>query len=512
MLDYVPVRQSLCRLGDAVWEITKSIPDAIKAAIVSHLMSNCRFTFQPPYRLTGEPAPFPGDVLLCQLVLEPGSSLSNAGRRSDVLTAAAFYFLFRPIDEVLIPLTGGVGDILLATRWLGLELADDAQRLRYARLYCGFARMERPPQFHNLPQKISDLRFAGPVSEKQLWGIYGAMWRYLVDATTFEVRAHFESRGAFWRQRYRAHLPMQFGRDLYDVDLKIWKDDGHVSYRKTGLIYRDDALDEEPPARPARIPFPRYVQRGEWLLTLHRNFRTAINQGLYLVAFTLFLIASAVALAFPLEIWRYHFVRAGLEWAAAAVGRGDWTTWLQAACFYCIAYFVLTTLLILDVETLRNALLTWSPRFRGSRLDEFLYGIVVRNQLQNGSRRGLARRVRAAVSWLVFWTVYQVCVFTSLQASLRPRLADDGRALLDVMLLFAEQAMLYIPVVFYYVGRKSLDPAKLELVSLGVLIAFQLIMGLLVIRRIHRFWASTRNAQMTMAPVQGRPALPAAAQ
>jgi hypothetical protein len=63
------------------------------------------------------------------------------------------------------------------------------------------------------------------------------------------------------------------------------------------------------------------------------------------------------------------------------------------------------------------------------------------------------------------------------------------------MQLFAEQAMLYIPVLFYYVGRKSLDPSKLALVSFWVLIAFQPIMGLLVIRRIHRFWASTATAR-----------------
>jgi TRAP-type C4-dicarboxylate transport system permease small subunit len=66
----------------------------------------------------------------------------------------------------------------------------------------------------------------------------------------------------------------------------------------------------------------------------------------------------------------------------------------------------------------------------------------------------------------------------------------------DVMQVFAEQAALYIPVVFYYVGRKSLDPQKVALVSFWVLLAFQLIMGLLVIRRIHRFWASTTAARL----------------
>ncbi len=253
------------------------------------------------------------------------------------------------------------------------------------------------------------------------------------------------------------------------------------------------------------------MRRGEWLLTIYRNIKTAINQALYLLAFVLLCIASVVALAFPLEIWGITFARTTLEAAATTVGWGTWTAWLGAACLYCILYFVLTTLLVLDVDTLRNAMLTWSPRFKGSRLDGLLYAIVIkRNQAQSGYGRGLFRKLRAALWWLVFWTSYHVLVFTSLQASLRPRLLADARALLDVMLLFAEQAMLYIPVVFYYVGRKSLDPTKLELLHWWVLVAFQLIMGLLVIRRIHRFWASNRDSQMMPLPEQASPMLAAA--
>ena len=195
---------------------------------------------------------------------------------------------------------------------------------------------------------------------------------------------------------------------------------------------------------------------------------------------------------------------------AGATGIGDWTTWLKIASFYCIAYFVLTTLLILDVETLRNALLTWSPRFRNSSLNEFLYGIIVRrHRVENGYQRSFMRRARGAISWLIVWTVYLVCVFTSLQTSFRPRLAADPKALSDVVQVFAEQAMLYVPVVFYYVGRKSLDPAKVALVSFWILVAFQLIMGLLVIRRIHRFWASSRTVQVEQQG-QTRPLLPGA--
>ena len=490
-------------MGGRVWEVTGPIPDAVKDAIVAHLKSNCRFTFKGNYRLTGDPVSFYGDVLLCELALDSGTYFSNGRKRKELSTTAVFYFLFRPEDEVLIPLTGGEGDILLANRWLGLNLQDDAQRLDYAHFYYAFALTGKPPQFTNVPRRLSELRFKKPVTEQRIWGIYGAMWRFLVDANTLDVRVHFEPRGSFWRARHRAHLPMQIGSDLFDVDLKIWNGDGHVSYRKTGLIYRDEALAEEPRERPGKIGRPRYVSRGEWLLTLYQNFRTAINQAAYLAVFALFLLASAVALALPLDLWGFPFVRILLDLAGGVIGIGDWTAWLGVASLYCIAYFALTTLLILDVETLRNSLLTWSPRFKDSRLNEVLYAMVIRGRIvENGYRRGLMRRIRAAVSWLIVWTAYLVFVFTSLQTSLRPQLAADPKALTDVMQVFAEQAALYVPVVFYYVGRKSLDPAKLALVSFWILLAFQLIMGLLVIRRIHRYWSSTAASRLNEQTIQ----------
>jgi len=483
-----------------VWNVTGSIPEAVQAAIVSHLKENCRFTFEGPHRLSGEPAPFYGEALLCQLVLEPGCWVISGRRRKQHLVApAAFYFLYKGIigDEVVIPLTGREGDIKLAKRWLGLTLPDDEQRLNYARFYYAFALTEKPPQFRNVPRNLSELRFEGKLTEQRVWGVYGAVWRYLVDPQTLQIRAHFEPRGTLWFLRHRAHLPMQFGSDLFDVDLKIWSYDGHVSYRKTGLIYRDPALSEEPRERPGKVPLPGYVKWGERLFALYGNFKTSINQAVYLVSTTMFLIASAASVLFPVHSLAQSAIQPLLQLIADATGVGDWSTWLRIACLYCIAYFVLTTLLILDLEKLRNSLLTWSKGFKGSWFDGLLYGTILKGQRTvNGYRRGLLKRVSWAVTRLFSWTAYLVLVFTSLQISFRPHLAADGKALFDVMQVFGEQALLYIPVIFYYVGRKSLDPARLTFIAREIMIAFQLIMGLLVIRRVHRFWASTAASRL----------------
>jgi len=279
-----------------VWEVTGPISEELQEAIRSHLKYNCQFTFEGPFRLTGEPAPFYGAALLCQLALLPSSSYKNARKTKVLDTEATFYFLFRTVDadEVLIPLTGGEGDVLLAKRWLGLDLHDDAQRLKYARFYYAFALTERPPQFRNVPCNISDLRFDKPVTEQRIWGIYGATWRF-VDPEGLDVRVHFERRGAFWFVCHRTHLPMQFGNKLFDVDLRIWRNDGHVSCRKTSLIYQDAALAEEPRLRPGKIRLPSYITWNEQWLTLYRNCATFVNQAVYLAAFAGLLIASAIA-------------------------------------------------------------------------------------------------------------------------------------------------------------------------------------------------------------------------
>jgi hypothetical protein len=439
-------------------------------------------------------------------MLQPGTSFSSGGKRKQLTAPAYFYFLFRPDDEVLIPLTGGEGDVWLANRWLGLTLENDATRLDYARFYYAFALTENPPQFRNIPRQLKELRFNKPVTEKQIWGIYGATWRFLVDPVTLEMKIHFEPRGVFWRARHRAHLPMQFGSDLCDVDLKIWERDGHVSYRKTALIYRDDALAAEPSERPGKIGRPRYISRREWFRTLFQNLRSGMLQLAYLAILAVLLVASAVALALPLDMWGVSILRILLDLGASVTGAGEWKDWLGPASAYCIAYFALTTLLVLDIETVRNALLTWSPWFRKSALNELLYSMIVWGHIvENGYRRGLWRRLRTAATWLVIWTVYLVCVFTSLQTSIRPELANDPKKLSDIMQVFGEQALLYVPVIFYYVGRKSLDPEKVALVSFWVLVALQLTMGLLVIRRIHRYWASTASARLNEQIVREPP-------
>jgi hypothetical protein len=482
-----------------VWELRDEISDDTAQAIFTHLETHCGFSFSgEQFRLAGEKLDFYRDALLCQLDLPPGCTVDTRRERPrDLPLPVRFYFLYRPVigHEQLLPLSGGEGDLVLAKRWFGLTLDSDQQRLGYARFYLAFGRTKRPPQFVNVPRSVHDLRL-GRITDQRMWGIFGSMWRYGVNDATLTVQPRFERRGSFWFSRWRAHLPMQKGNELHDVDLHIWDIDGHVTFHPSAVIYRDPALLNEAQSLPGRIDRPDYIRWHERLLALYRNFQAIINQAAYLVTTILFVVTAAAGLLFPLEIYGWTFVRDGLEWTAAMTGLGTWNSWLWAACLYSIGYFSLTTLLILDATTVRNSLLTVSSRFKDSWLDAFLYYLQRReSRIENGYRRGFFRRLRIAAQRLVAWTAFIVCVFTSLQASYRPELARNARALGDVWQVFAEQAFLYVPVVFYYVGRKSFDPQKLELVSFNILLALQLSMGLLVIRRIHRFWASAAAAR-----------------
>jgi hypothetical protein len=144
--------------------------------------------------------------------------------------------------------------------------------------------------------------------------------------------------------------------------------------------------------------------------------------------------------------------------------------------------------------------LTLRPNWQDGWLDEWLHEQSRKqNRSQRARKLAFWKRVARAVVFLVFWSAYLVLVFTSLQASLRPQIVATASGIADVMTVFAQQAMLCVPVVVYYVGRNSFDPEKLQLVSHLVMILFRLAIGLLVVRRIHRFWASTSRAKLHRA-------------
>jgi hypothetical protein len=484
-----------------VWEVKGKLPASVARTIIEHLEGYCGFKFaQEEFSLTGEPLDFYGGALLCQLDLPAGCSLKTRWHREQELPLPArFYFLYKadPNRDILVPLSGRRGDLAIAKRWLGLNLDTNALRLAYARFGLHFGRTKKPPRFFNVPRRVHDLRL-DPISDQRMWGIYGSLWRFGVNDQNLEVRPHFERRGALWFSRWRAHLPIQSGDELYDVDLAIWDIDGHVTFHPTIKIYRDPALVDETHSLPARISQPGYIRWYETLLAFYRNSQVIVSQLVYVVMLVIFGLAAAVSVLLPLEIYGHRFVRDSLDIVAAVTGVGSWTGWLKAACFYCIGYFALTTMLILDAGTLRSSLLTLSSRFKDSWLDGVLFELERRERrIEHGYHRGFFRRIRTATQRLIAWTLYMICLFTSLQVSYKPELLKNPNALADVWQVFAEQALLYVPVVFYYVGRKSLDVQKLTLVTPWILILLQFWMGLLVIRRIHRFWAATATFNAT---------------
>jgi hypothetical protein len=265
-----------------VWDVSGPVSDELKRTILSHLEQNCAFDFRGDEELTGGLLSFYADTVLCQLVLPKGAEIKHRrGQRERLEEITTLYFLFRHVagDQLLIPLAGGCGNIHLANHYLGLRLDNDQHRMAYARFYCAFGRVGKPPQFVNVPQELSDVRFvAGARSEKQ-WLAYGAMWRFLDRATRTSLDVQFETRGLFAAAGHRAHLPLQFGRELIDADLKIWRRDGHITYKAVELVYEDEALAREPEHVVGRIGLPRYIRRSERMRAGLQNLKASLRHS-----------------------------------------------------------------------------------------------------------------------------------------------------------------------------------------------------------------------------------------
>ena len=152
------------------------------------------------------------------------------------------------------------------------------------------------------------------------------MWRFFDPEQALKLRVQFEPRGLFWLARHRAHLPMQFGSDIFDVALKIWRRDGHISFKKTELLYTDEALAAELREQPGRIPLPGYVKLRERIYACVPELQDPPSiKACYLVAATLFLLASIVSWLFPIPLLGQYVLQPLLELTAHITGLGDWT-------------------------------------------------------------------------------------------------------------------------------------------------------------------------------------------
>lgn len=479
-----------------MWDITGNPVVEDHDEILAHLAQHKILSVFGGHRLTVEAVSFFPDTLLCCLQIEPGARIVVGSKKTENLHhRTAFYFLFRttPGKQQLIPIADGAGNLVLANRHLELQLNNNQQRLEYARFYFAFARSGRPPAFRHLPISPSGLRFQPDAPAGRMLLAQGALWRFMDEDTRSRLIVAFHRRGLFpGRARHHAHVPVQYGKEIYDVDINIWQSDGHITDTKFELVYADDKLAEEPKIRVGHLALPAYIANRERWLTRYRNLRAALTQLAYIAMTLVFGAASAIALAFLLEGFGITLVRSTLS---SIVGKGWWLV-LCIACIYCIVHFASTTFLVLDIDRIRSSILTLRPGWSGGKLDEWLHDKARRQQMRDrAARAGIFRRIGLAVTFLTTWLTYLVLVFTSLQLSLRPQLLTEAGAILEIMTIFAQQALQYIPVVFYYVGRSSMDLAKRHFVDLPIMLVFQLSVGLLVIRRIHRFWSSTSRAR-----------------
>ncbi|MDX2205634.1 MAG: hypothetical protein NW223_22980 [Hyphomicrobiaceae bacterium] len=482
-----------------MWDITSIPTPELHAAIVSHLADNGVIQLTGPYRLTADAVSFYPDTLLCCLVVEPGTKILKGARAKNIehlQTSTAFYFLFRatPGKQQIVPVADGPGNLLLANRHLDFSIENDQQRLEYTRFYLAFARSGQPPRFRHLPMSPEGLRFTAACPPEQRLRVQGALWRFMDRETRSRLAIGFQRRGIFHTLiHHHAHVPVQYGQEIYDVDINIWQRSGRITDTRYELVYANQCLAEEPAITIGVLPMPSYITKRERRTAWLNNIRAALAQVLYVCMMIVFLSASTVAVIFAAEGLAGT---AAVRWILELIFGTSWWLILLLACAYCILHFAITTFLALDIESIHSAVLTLRPSWTGSWIDRWLDN---KSQEQNERRNqnavgGILARIKTAAGLLVSWLAYLILIFTSLQLSLRPYLLDENNSALIVSSIFFQQALQYIPMIFYFVGRHSLDDSKRRFVSVFVMLLFQSAVGLLVIRRIHRFWSDTSRA------------------
>ena len=464
--------------------------------VIAHLRQNCQFEFEGEHTLTTQELAFYPDALACRLTLKDGTRLKSKKNRRTLSSDAEFRFLYRPHlgEDRLIPLANDRSNVLLANHWFDLKLRDDRERLAYVRFYYSFCRAEGRGQALNIAATIDDLGFAATATPEERAAAVGAIWRHLDERNRATLVVRFEEVGLYQWKRYRAYVPAQFGDTIYDIELKIWERNGHVTYNKSAPIYRSAALEGPTLPRLGKIHLPGYVDRFELLRFCFNKITATLGRVAYAVATLLFVLASVGSILFMLEVINFPVLRTLLGWV---LGMPGWEMLLRVMVLYCILYFVLTTTLVMDVDTMRDALHRWVPKIHGTFVDKILYDVSRKqHRAERGPKPSMWKRLLWAGFLLVFWSLYLIAIFTAFNSSLQHQSQPSPDRIFDVALLLFEQASLYVPMVVYYAGWSFLDPEKLILVDKFVLTGFRLLIGLLVIRRIHRFWAVTASPKL----------------
>lgn len=491
----------------------RSTARRLEEPIRLHLRDNCTFTFEGAHCLSVEEIALYPDTYLCSLILKAGTVLKSGKGRQDTLTRdTEFRFLFKPTvgDFQLLPLSNDRSNILLANRLFDLKIRDNRERLAYAHFYYGICRVEKRGEALNIPDSLDSVTLAPTATTEQRANVFGALWRYLDPRAREILEVEFEERGAFQWTRHRAYVPAQLGDTLFDIELKIWQRSGHITYSKSMPIYASPALVGTPLPSLGKIPLPRYIRRGEKARYYYNKAMATLGQAAYAASTLLFVLASLVCVGFLLEFLDVPLVRLVLEQVGDLLGIGGWKAPLLLLTGYCIAYFVLTTTMVLDIDTVRGTLNRWVPKIAGTSLDNFLYDM---SRKQHKSERAYKPPLWKRLLWsgflLVFWSLYLVAIFTTLDACLQMHGEPNSDRMFDVALVLLEQALLYIPMVVYYAGRSFLDPEKLLILNWVLLGGFRLIIGLLVVRRIHRFWAVTASPKLIIKTARRAPSAPA---
>ena len=335
----------------------------------------------------------------------------------------------------------------------------------------------------------------------------GAVWHFL-DPTTHAqfVPRRFKRRKLPYFFRITARLPVQLENALFAVDVKVTELSGTPTLSNIELLYQG-ALRPPLTSSSIGLALPDWIARkelwrriakfaGEFARMIVRRAGLTLSWSVTLF----FAYLWGLSALFPiLEILDVNFLRRHLEWLSGTLGLQAWPATLAQLTGVALIAFLLHVYYLTSADKMFNWLFWVCPKRWEKTLERLLTPRLERHDRELIAQDTFRKRALLALRLLVFWTAYAVLAFASLQIAANIAANNQDAAAGEIVGTLVKQAAINVPLIAYFMLRLPqffgpLDPVGQHLVSAWILICFQIVMALVIIKGIYRVWVFTKEA------------------
>jgi len=468
---------------------------------------------QATSRLRGREVTFYKNVWLGQIELADGDR---------------YYFLTRPRGKKgrLIPISNAIGAVDRANRQYALNLTRD-NVADYLNFYFAFTPKEDPMLSRMpggggtaqlaVPRSIDDLAIedlehlttavSGQAACSDTCLVRGAIWHFLDEESHQRVVPLRYRRRRTKPFKVSGRIPIQFRHAVFAVDFRVPEDTGVPILSNEELLFQSHAVREPTFPGSACLSIPKRITRFElWqhLRDWSSWLSSKIGRGVSGVAWGIFAIAmvyfwSCAALLSVGEWLDWQGPQDQFEWWTAHLGQPDWTR--VAYWWTCVA--IVTFLWGIVLTTHRDKVFNWIFRLCPRKIQPWIVGgldhFATKWDNVMVAQHTFGKRASWSVMHLLIWGSYLVAAFTSLQIlsdiaeSQSPR---PPQLIAESLLLQAGLNLPFVTVALIQVFKVAdwLNPVAEGILDYWLLGAFQVVIGFVVFKGLHRVWSYTVEA------------------